>query len=290
MTCPTCAQHVTRALLNVPGVLGVHLPGWESGQATVQVESGVVEEQLTEAVAAAGYHASVAVRESQPDVAADGSSRESQPDVAADGSSRAADFDLLVIGGGSAGFAGAIKGAELGYKVALVNDGILGGTCVNVGCVPSKTLIRAAEAWHRAGHQPFEGVIAKQVSLDWNVVREQKDALVGALRQEKYVNVLAAYPQVAVISGRACFRADGSVQVSERTIRARKYLVTTGARPRMVPIPGAQEVGVLNSTTLMDLPTLPESLIVLGGRAVALELSQTMARFGVQVTLLQRSD
>ena len=277
MTCPTCAQHVTKALLNVPGVLGVHLPGWESGQATVQVESGVVEEQLTEAVAAAGYHASVAARESQPD-------------LVAHGPSRAADFDLLVIGGGSAGFAGAIKGAELGYKIALVNDGILGGTCVNVGCVPSKTLIRAAEAWHRAGHQPFEGVIAKQVSLDWNVVREQKDALVDALRQEKYVNVLAAYPQIAVISGRALFRADGSVQAGERTIRARKYLIATGARPRMVPIPGAQEVGVLNSTTLMDLPTLPESLIVLGGRAVALELSQTMARFGVQVTLLQRSD
>ena len=129
----------------------------------------------------------------------------------------------------------------------------------------------------------------QQVALDWDAVRGQKDELVTGLRQEKYADVLAAYPEITFIPGRARFQADGSVLVGERVIRARKYIITTGARPRMLPIPGVEESGVLNSTTLMDLPELPRSLIVLGGRAVALELGQTMARLGVQVTILQRS-
>lgn len=234
------------------------------------------DEPLVAAVAEAGYSARIIAR------------RQAAPAEPLENGPRA-DFDLLVIGAGSGGFAAAIKGVELGYRVGLVNAGTLGGTCVNVGCVPSKTLIRAAEAWHRAGHHPFAGVATRQEVLNWETIRGQKDALVAALRQEKYADVLAAYPDITFIPGQAQFQADSSVTIAAKSYRACRYVITTGAQPRVLPIPGAQEAGVLTSTTLMDLPALPRSLVVLGGRAVALELGQMMSHLGVPVTILQRS-
>jgi mercuric reductase len=120
-------------------------------------------------------------------------------------------------------------------------------------------------------------------------VQAQKEQLVGELRQSRYHDVLTAYPDIELLDGAAVFRGDGSVQVGERSWRADRYLIATGARPRIVPFPGAELAEVLDSTSLMNLTKLPESLIVLGGRAVALELGQMMARFGVRVTILQRS-
>lgn len=200
------------------------------------------------------------------------------------------DWDLLVVGGGSAGFAAAIAAAELGRRVGLVNTGPLGGTCTNRGCVPSKALIRAAEAWWRADHHPFAGIRTAQVALDWHQVRAQKDALVGQLRQRKYADVLDAYPGITLVDGQAAFQPDGSLLVGKRTLRAERYVVAVGGRPRIVPLPGIDAAEPLTSTSLMELDKLPASLLVLGGRAVALELGQMMARLGVEVTILQRSD
>ncbi len=110
-----------------------------------------------------------------------------------------------------------------------------------------------------------------------------------SLRQSKYVDVLAAYPNITFIDGYALFEADGSVRVGERRYTASRYVIAIGAQPRLLPLPGLDEAQPLNSTTLMDLERLPKSLLVLGGRAVALELGQLMARFGVEVLILQRS-
>lgn len=200
-----------------------------------------------------------------------------------------AEYDLLVVGGGSGGFAAAIAACEQGLRVGLVNTGPLGGTCTNRGCIPSKALIRAADVWWRAGHHPYAGVETAQAGLDWAAVLAQKDQLIGELRHSRYEDVLAAYPDISLLEGEATFQRDGSVQVGERSVRARRYLVATGARPQVVPFPGLEQAEPLDSTTLMNLPKLPASLVVLGGRAVALELGQMMARFGVEVTILQRS-
>src|SRR3989442_3925502 len=108
------------------------------------------------------------------------------------------DFDLLIVGGGSAGFAAAIKGADLGARVAMAEGSTLGGTCVNVGCVPSKTLIRAAEAQHRRVHHGFQGIPTTDGRPDWSTVRAQKDELVAELRQSKYWNVLRSYEAVTL--------------------------------------------------------------------------------------------
>jgi mercuric reductase len=202
---------------------------------------------------------------------------------------RTSDFDLLVIGGGSAGFAAAIAACELDKRVGIVNSGPIGGTCTNFGCIPSKALIRAAEVWHQTQYHPFEGVTTRAGNLDWNRARQQKDRLIESLRQSRYVDVLAAHGDIAFMEGRAVFQRDGSVQVGKNTYRADRYVIATGGRSHFVPFPGVDEVAPLTSTTLMELPQLPKSLLILGGRAVALELGQMMARFGVEVSILQRS-
>ena len=279
MTCVHCSTHVIQALEGVPGVHSVDLPGWRSAHATVVMDAAASPDALYAAVQDAGY---TAIIEEQKQV---------EVDVIQPGSGLAGpDFDLLVIGGGSGGFAAAIAANDLGKRVGMINAGTIGGTCVNVGCVPSKTLIRAAEAWHNAGHHPFLGVSTTQSHLDWATVRAEKDTLVSRMRQNKYVDVLAAYPDIHLIEGNATFILDGSVQVDGKTYRANRYVVATGAKPLIPPIPGLVEAQPLTSTTLMDLEKLPKSLIVLGGRAIALELGQTMARLGVEILILQRSN
>lgn len=203
------------------------------------------------------------------------------------GSGGTHDYDLLVIGTGGAGVAAAIQGAELGAQVAIVESGTLGGTCVNVGCIPSKNLIEAAAHYHAARTGGFPGIAPCTPALDWRGVIAQKDALVAELRQTKYADVLASYPQVDVLRGAARFVADKVVRVGSTEHRAGKVIIATGSSPAMPPIPGLDSVGALDSTSAMELEALPESLIVLGGSAVGLELGQTFARFGTRVIVLE---
>ena len=198
------------------------------------------------------------------------------------------DFDLLIVGGGSAGFAAAIKAADLGARVAMAEGATLGGTCVNVGCVPSKTLIRAAEAQHRRVHHGFRGIPATDGQADWPTMRAEKDALVAELRQTKYWSVLRAYPSITLFQERATFISGLEARLaSGRTLTAGKILVTTGSSPWAPPIPGLAEAANLDNASAMALERLPESLIVIGASAVGLELAQMFARLGVRVTVLE---
>jgi mercuric reductase len=197
-------------------------------------------------------------------------------------------FDLVIVGGGSAGFAAAIKGAELDARVALIEGGTLGGTCVNVGCVPSKTLIRAAEAQHRRAHHGFQGIPTTAGHPDWATVRAQKEQLVAEMREVKYRDVLRAYPTVTLFGQRAEITSGHGVQLADgRRLTAGKILVATGASPWAAPIPGLAEAGYLDNVTAMALERLPESMIVIGASAVGLELAQMFARLGVKVTVLE---
>lgn len=199
-------------------------------------------------------------------------------------------FDLAIIGGGSAGFAAATRGVELGAKVALLEAGTLGGTCVNVGCVPSKTLLRAAEARHRRTHHGFAGIPATDGPADWAKVREQKDELVTRLRQAKYTDVLRSYQGITLFEQRGTFEP-GSTPVLRlgdgRRLAADKIIIATGASPWVPPIPGLVEAGFFDNAGVMALSKLPESLLVVGGSAVGLELGQLFGRLGVNVTILE---
>jgi mercuric reductase len=198
-------------------------------------------------------------------------------------------YDLVVIGAGSAGFSASITAAEQGARVALIGSGTIGGTCVNVGCVPSKTLIRAAETLHNARVAArFAGVTAEAELTDWSATVRQKDALVSKLRQAKYIDLLPAYNGIAYQDGPARL-ADGGVEVGGVRIPAGKIIIATGARPAVPAIPGIEAVPYLTSTTALDLEVLPRSLLVVGGGYIGAELAQLFARAGVKVTLVCRS-
>lgn len=199
-------------------------------------------------------------------------------------------YNLVILGSGSASFAAAIRASELGKSVAMVERGTLGGTCVNVGCVPSKTLIRAAESKFRAEHSPFVGITPRGADIDFSTLIREKDALVDSLRQAKYENVLHAHDNIALIEGEASFLSSTEIQVGDRVVTGDRFLISTGADAWVPPVPGLSETGFLTSTTLFELKRLPESLAVIGGRSIALEIAQMMQRLGSQVTILQRSE
>ena len=198
--------------------------------------------------------------------------------------------DLLVVGGGSAAFAAALTAGDLGANVTMINDGLpIGGTCVNVGCVPSKTLIRAAEAHHRATHHCFKGIESHSRVADFKAIIEQKRELVEELRQNKYVDILSNRPNVRFLKGRGRLAAKDTVEVGGERIRSSRILIATGASPWIPPVPGLEKTGYLTSDSAYELDELPESILVLGGRYIALENAQMFARLGSRVTILQRS-
>jgi len=199
-------------------------------------------------------------------------------------------YDLAVVGAGSAGFSAAITAAETGARVALVGHGTIGGTCVNVGCVPSKAMIRAGEAIHGANHaRRFPGLSGEAHVEDWARLARAKDDLVNDLRQKKYADLLPEYEGVDYFEEGPARLVDGGVAVGERIIRAPKIIIATGGRPALPPIEGIDTVSTLDSTELLDLKTLPKSLIFIGGGYVGSELALMMARMGVDVTLICRS-
>lgn len=195
-------------------------------------------------------------------------------------------YDLVVLGSGSTGVAAALEAAGRGAKVAVVEGGTPGGTCVNVGCVPSKALLRAAEAHHRAARHGFRGVRTQALGVDLKEVVRQKDALVEALRREKYLEVLEE-AGVPLIRGWARFRDEETLEVEGEVLRAGRYLLATGAQPALPPIPGLAESRPWTYLEALSPDVQPKSLLVIGGGPIGLELAQAYARFGTRVGVLE---
>ncbi len=199
-------------------------------------------------------------------------------------------FDLIVLGAGSAGFSAAITAADAGRRVALVGHGTIGGACVNVGCVPSKTMIRAAEAVHGArAASRFPGLMGAAHLESWAKLVAAKDDLVSALRQKKYSDVLPQHDGVEYIDEGPARLVPGGITTGPRRIEAPRIIIATGSRPRVPDIPGIEGIGALTSATLMELKEQPESLIFVGGGYVGVELAQMMSRLGTKVTIVTRS-
>ncbi|WP_062640996.1 mercury(II) reductase [Streptomyces maremycinicus] len=205
----------------------------------------------------------------------------------------APEFDLAVIGSGSAAFAAAIAARGRGKNVVLIERGTTGGTCVNVGCIPSKALLAAAEARHDAeAADRFPGVQAVVGPVGFPELIGGKDVLVGQLRAEKYVDLAAAYG-FEIVHGTASFVEGPALEVELNggggTVRvdAAHYLIASGSAPWAPPIDGLDEAGYLTSTTAMELDALPESMVVVGGNAVGLEQAQLFARLGTRVTVIE---
>ncbi len=168
--------------------------------------------------------------------------------------SQANEFDLAIIGGGSAAFAAALRASELGATALLVNEGTIGGTCVNVGCIPSKTLIRAAENHHWNGLARFRGVKPEQGDVDFGELLREKDELVQGLRRMRYEDVLSGLSNLRYIEGKAALVGPNEIGIEGSRFRAERILVATGTRPAIPDIPGLSETGVWNSTQALEAP------------------------------------
>jgi mercuric reductase len=195
-------------------------------------------------------------------------------------------YDLAIIGSGAAGFAAAIAARNRGTTVVMVERGTVGGTCVNVGCIPSKALLAAAEARHVASGTRFPGIQTNAGPVAMGALIEGKAALSDLLRKEKYADLARDYGW-ELRYGDARFVEGPALEVGGDRLEAGHYLVATGASPWVPPVPGLEEAGYLTSTTAMELDHLPRSLVVVGGNYVGLELGQLFARLGTRVSLVE---
>ncbi len=204
-------------------------------------------------------------------------------------------YDLVILGSGSTAFAAALRAAEMGKTAVMTEARTIGGTCVNRGCLPSKNLIEAAKLVHEARHPKYLGIEPCEVRFDFSELIRQKDDLISDYRDERYMGRLDESENIEIVRGRVGFADEGAVEVGGRRIEGEKFLVALGSTPVAPEIEGLDEVPYMTSDLLtseenMELTELSESLIIVGGGYVALELGQMFSRFGSRVTILERSD
>lgn len=270
MTCTGCEEHVALALENI-GAKNIEV-SFRRGEAIFELPNDVKVETAKRAITEAKYEPGE-VKEVQ-----------SQGTLGDEG-----DYDLLIIGSGGAAFSAAIEATKYNAKIAMIERGTVGGTCVNIGCVPSKTLLRAGEINHLAKNNPFMGLHTSATDVDLAPLVKQKNELVSELRNQKYVNLIDEY-EFELIQGEAKFVDQRTVEVNGKQLTAKRFLIATGASPSIPNIPGLDEVDYLTSTTLLELKKVPKRLTVIGSGYIGLELGQLFHHLGTEVTLMQRSE
>jgi pyruvate/2-oxoglutarate dehydrogenase complex dihydrolipoamide dehydrogenase (E3) component len=196
-------------------------------------------------------------------------------------------FDAIVIGSGQAGNPLSHHLADLGWQVALIERAQLGGTCVNTGCTPTKTMVASAQVAHYARHASRWGVRASEVSVDLPAVVARKNKVVESFRSGQESNV-AKRKTLRLYRGQAKFCDARTVEVSGERLTAEKIFINTGTRHSVPPIDGLEAVGYLANASIMELDVVPEHLLVLGGGYIGLEFAQMFARFGSRVTIVHR--
>ena len=274
MTCDHCARTIEKALNALPGVKArVSFP---DAQAKVELREALPTERLLKAVRAKGYGAEPLDAGTPPSVRSGGETG----------------LRVAIVGSGSAAFAGALRAANDGAQVTMIEQGTLGGTCVNIGCVPSKILIRAAQVAHQMQHHPFDGIGKTSPLLERRRLVAQQQARVDELRQAKYQHNLDDNPNISLLRGQAHFTAPTTLAVkrsdgSETQVQADRVLIAVGAYPAVPPIPGLKDTPYWTSTEALVAEDLPKHLIVLGGSAVGLELAQAFLRLGSKVTVIE---
>ena len=292
MTCTSCAENVKAVLEKVPGVRAANV-SYPKGRAEVETDAGVNVEALTAAVARLGYRARAADAPAPPVGLIDKAPSSLGAGVTRDGDEHS--LHVAVIGSGGAAMAAALKAVEQGARVTLIERGTIGGTCVNIGCVPSKIMIRAAHIAHLRRESPFDGGIAATVpAIDRGKLLAQQQARVDELRHAKYEGILDRNPAITVLNGEARFKDRRSLVVrlndgGEREMAFDRCLIATGASVAVPPIAGLKDTPYWTSTEALASDTIPPRLAVIGSSVVAVELAQAFGRLGSRVTILARS-
>lgn len=273
MTCEHCARSIERKLSNLDGVLASSID-YQKGKGEVTFkERSLDPKQVVDQVNSMSQY-----------------KVKDWTEISSNGK-EAGSYDLIILGGGSAAFAAAIEADELQLSTLIVNEGLpWGGTCVNVGCLPSKYLIRAAESIHKASHSPFRGISPNKPSWDYKTIIQQKRELVADLQQHKYMDVVAGLENVTLLEGRGRLTSRNTIEVNGKIYRGIKIFIATGSSTTIPPIEGIREIDYLTNDTLFDKEDLPESLTIIGGGYIGLEIAQAYHRFGSKVTVVEYFD
>jgi pyruvate/2-oxoglutarate dehydrogenase complex dihydrolipoamide dehydrogenase (E3) component len=197
------------------------------------------------------------------------------------------EFDVVVIGGGSGGYASARTAEEAGAKVAIVDPGPLGGLCILRGCMPTKTILRSSEVMVLMKRAEEFGLLPVQAIADLGAINDRKNRIISEFA--RYRTEQLKDPRFTLIEERASFISPDEIRAGNRTLRAKNFIVATGSRIAQYPVPGLEDAGVLTSDDVLELRSAPKSMIVLGAGPVAVELAQFLSRIGVKVSLIQRS-
>jgi pyruvate/2-oxoglutarate dehydrogenase complex dihydrolipoamide dehydrogenase (E3) component len=198
-------------------------------------------------------------------------------------------YDAIVIGSGQGGVPLAANFAKLGWQVALIEEGQLGGSCINYGCTPTKTMIASARIARAVRRGPEFGVHAGPIRVDMAEIVARKNEIVGSFRSG-IENQVKTNPNLTLYRGRGRFTGPHEVAVNGETLASEKIFINTGTRPRIVPIPGLDQVAYLTNRNIMDLDGVPAHLIALGGNYLGLEFGQLFRRLGSEVTVVELAD
>jgi pyruvate/2-oxoglutarate dehydrogenase complex dihydrolipoamide dehydrogenase (E3) component len=196
-------------------------------------------------------------------------------------------FDAIIIGSGQAANPLAYRLAEVGWRVALIERRNVGGTCINTGCTPTKTMVHRAQVAHYARNASRWGVHAENVSADLAAIVGQKNQVVESFR-DGIQKKIGQHANITFFQGQARFTGAHQVQVGETLLESEKIFINTGGRAIIPDIPGLDSVHALTNETIMELTELPEHLIILGGGYIGLEFGQMFRRFGSRVTIIQK--
>ena len=200
------------------------------------------------------------------------------------------EFDAVIIGTGQGGVPLAVSLANAGWKTAVIEKSYVGGTCINYGCTPTKTMVASAKAAYLANHLSDYGIKGSSFKVKMNEVRKRKEQIVKSFRKGTKRR-LEGNKNLFFFEGEAYFEGKNTIAVkknnSKTVIRGKKVFVNTGCRPAIPSIEGIEKISYLDSTSIMDLKKVPEHLIIIGGGYIGLEFGQMFRRFGSKVTIVQ---
>ncbi|MDF1574219.1 MAG: mercury(II) reductase [Bacteroidales bacterium] len=272
MTCDHCAQNITKRFEGKEGVKSKNV-SYPDGTGRFEYDpEKISKDEIADIINIGGHYR---VSGNLPDE-----------------SHQSNHFDLIIIGGGSAAFSAAIKAEDLGLSTLMVNGGLnFGGTCVNVGCVPSKNLIRAAETVYHASHSNFSGIKPRGADFNFSQIIKDKKKLVATLQEKKYMDVVSDFKSLTMIKGWAEFVDNKTIIVDgNEKYTALKFLIATGAKTNIPNIEGLNEVGYLTNATLFDIEEKPESITIMGAGYIGLEIAMAYNRLGVKVRIIEFTD
>ncbi len=269
MTCEHCAIKIKKALEGVEGVKKVEV-FFLQGYAEIEGEAKLSE--LIKAVEKTGYKAEKI---------------EEHPQIYI---SKGNVYDLFILGGGSAGFSAAIRASDLGAKVLIVENNVIGGTCLNRGCIPSKFLIDVAKEFYRIKKPRYGSIKNTEGEIYFKEVLAELKMLIEKMRKEKYWDVLDAYPTIDYKQEMGEFIDEKRARVGSEEITFFKAIVTTGSRPSLPSVSGIEHVKAYTSDSIFDIDHLPEHLIIIGAGAVGLEIGQAFLRMGSRVSIIEATE